>query len=153
MSETLHIAGDVTIKDSGVRQEFQSGAQRDTQEGKGRMDLLPFFALMELAKIYEAGAKKYGNCNWRLGIPLSRFADSALRHLFKYMLGMRDEPHDAQALWNIAGMMETRRLIEMGALPKELDDLPRFDTQENTTAYLQIIAQQVSAFRQKKETP
>ncbi len=29
------------IKDSGERREFQSGAMRDIQEGKGRCDLLP----------------------------------------------------------------------------------------------------------------
>ena len=29
------------IKDSGERREFQSGAVRDIQEGKGRCDLLP----------------------------------------------------------------------------------------------------------------
>ena len=30
------------IKDSGERREFESGAVRDIQEGKGRCDLLPF---------------------------------------------------------------------------------------------------------------
>ena len=29
------------IKDSGARREFESGAVRDIQEGKGRCDLLP----------------------------------------------------------------------------------------------------------------
>ena len=29
------------IKDSGERREFDTGAVRDIQEGKGRMDLLP----------------------------------------------------------------------------------------------------------------
>jgi hypothetical protein len=37
------------IKDSGNRREFESGAVRDIQEGKGRCDLLP---LSVLAKIY-----------------------------------------------------------------------------------------------------
>lgn len=31
----------MTIKDSGERREFESGAVRDIQEGKGRCDLLP----------------------------------------------------------------------------------------------------------------
>ena len=30
-----------TIKDSGARREFESGAVRDIQEGKGRCDLMP----------------------------------------------------------------------------------------------------------------
>lgn len=37
------------IQDSGTRREFESGAVRDIQEGKGRCDLLP---LKEIAKIY-----------------------------------------------------------------------------------------------------
>ena len=36
------------IKDSGSRTEFESGAVRDIQKGKGRCDLLPFEVLMRL---------------------------------------------------------------------------------------------------------
>ena len=36
------------IKDSGTRREFETGAVRDIQEGKGRCDLLPLDAVSEL---------------------------------------------------------------------------------------------------------
>lgn len=36
------------IKDSGARREFESGAVRDIQEGKGRMDLVPLDVMSEL---------------------------------------------------------------------------------------------------------
>lgn len=36
-----------TIKDSGARREFETGAVRDIQEGKGRCDLLPLDAIAE----------------------------------------------------------------------------------------------------------
>lgn len=36
------------IKDSGVRREFESGAVRDIQEGKGRCDLLPMNVMHSL---------------------------------------------------------------------------------------------------------
>jgi len=114
----------MTIKDSGQRSEFTTGAHRDCQEGKGRMDLLPFWALMEVSKIYEEGAKKYRANNWRRGIPLSRYADSGMRHLAKWMAGWRDEPHLAQATWNFLCLMETQELIRQGLLPEELNDLP-----------------------------
>lgn len=39
-----------TLKDSGERRQFESGAVRDIQEGKGRCDLLP---LKELARMYD----------------------------------------------------------------------------------------------------
>lgn len=112
------------IKDSGQRSEFSTGAHRDCQEGKGRMDLLPFRALIELAKVYEEGAKKYDDNNWRKGIPLSRYVDSATRHLAKWMIGWRDEPHLAQCAWNIMSLIETIGMIEEGLLPAELNDLP-----------------------------
>lgn len=52
----------MTIKDSGNRTEFESGAVRDVQEGKGRCDLLPLgvvAALMEgsYARIFGTIAK------------------------------------------------------------------------------------------------
>jgi hypothetical protein len=112
------------LKDSGSRTEFGTGAVRDAQEGKGRMDLLPVRALINVAKVFEAGAKKYAARNWERGIPLSRYADSAIRHFMKYLRGDRDEPHDAMAAWNILCLIETRMRIEEGLLNPELNDLP-----------------------------
>ena len=112
------------IEDSGQRTNFDTGAQRDCQEGKGRMDLLPYRALMEVSKIYEEGAKKYDAHNWRKGIPLSRYLDSGLRHLSKWAAGMRDEPHLEQAAWNILSLIETQILIKEGCLPESLNNLP-----------------------------
>ncbi|HUS51203.1 MAG TPA: dATP/dGTP diphosphohydrolase domain-containing protein, partial [Candidatus Paceibacterota bacterium] len=68
------------VKDSGKRQDFDTGSRRDTRDGKGRYDLLPVRAIKRLAKHYENGAKKYGDRNWEKGQPLSRYLDSALRH-------------------------------------------------------------------------
>lgn len=112
------------IKDSGNRREFGTGGHRDCAEGKGRMDLLPFRALMELSKVFEYGAKKYDDNNWRKGLPLSCYVDSASRHLAKWMIGWRDEPHLAQAAWNIMCLIETQAMIEEGLLPADLNDLP-----------------------------
>jgi hypothetical protein len=112
------------IKDSGTRAEFGTGAVRDAQEGKGRMDLLPVRALIEVAKVLEGGAKKYAARNWEKGIPLSRYADSALRHFMKYLRGDRDEPHDSMAAWNVLCLIETRMRIEEGLLDPALNDLP-----------------------------
>ena len=73
------------IKDSGERKAFESGAVRDIQAGKGRMDLLPACALIRLSKHYEEGAKKYEERNWEKGIPIHSYIDSALRHLMNYL--------------------------------------------------------------------
>ena len=89
------------IKDSGTRREFNTGAVRDMAEGKGRMDLLPWSAIIEVAKHCENGAKKYGEHNVDKGIPTHSLCDSAARHLAKYFEGWDDEPHLLAAAWNL----------------------------------------------------
>jgi hypothetical protein len=77
-----------------------------------------------VARQLEEGAKKYNERNWEKGQPLSRYMDSALRHLFKHLEGFRDERHDVAAAWNILAMIETKNKIDKGLLPKQLNDLP-----------------------------
>ena len=89
------------IKDSGDRTEFETGAKRDMHAGKGRMDLLPWYGIMEVSKHCEEGALKYGEHNVDKGIPLHSLLDSAARHLAKYMVGMDDEDHLRAACWNL----------------------------------------------------
>jgi hypothetical protein len=101
------VEGVSTILDSGDRTQFKSGAVRDMHEGKGRCDLLPMCVLLRLARHYEAGAIKYSDRNWEKGIPAHSFADSALRHIFKYMDGQKDEDHLIAAIWNLAGLAWT----------------------------------------------
>ena len=148
------------ILDSGNRREFETGAVRDIQEGKGRCDLLPLdvisriykddmvygnevsilmrdinryirlgdlwylenaiknaihmlfqgdvnYAMLELSKHFEEGAKKYGERNWEKGIPTHCYVDSALRHLFKHLGVQKDERHDIACLWNLMCCMWT----------------------------------------------
>lgn len=94
------------IKDSGSRREFSTGAVRDIQTGKGRMDLLPWAAIMEVSKHCETGAIKYGEHNVDKGMPVHSFMDSGMRHLAKHMDGWDDEPHLLAAAWNILWAIE-----------------------------------------------
>jgi len=148
MAESANIEISV-IKDSGNRREFESGAVRDMQEGKGRCDLMPlevigtwlkddilnciaqfkvhgttiylygamnYFSekaygaaygnskattILEVAKHFEEGAKKYGENNWQKGIPPKCYIDSAVRHYLKWLRGDKDEPHDRAFVWNL----------------------------------------------------
>lgn len=99
--------GRYEIFDSGERREFETGAKRDMQTGKGRFDLMPWTALMEIAKHCENGALKYGEHNVDKGIPLHSFVDSAFRHLAKYNEGWEDEPHLIAAAWNLLWAIQT----------------------------------------------
>lgn len=96
------------IKDSGERTEFETGAKRDMHAGKGRMDLLPWYGIMEVSKHCEEGALKYGEHNVDKGIPLHSLLDSASRHLAKYMVGMDDEDHLRAACWNLLWALNQR---------------------------------------------
>ena len=93
------------------------------------MDLLPVRALIEVAKVFEAGANKYASRNWEKGINLSRYMDSGLRHAFKWLRGDRDEPHLAMAIWNFMCLQDTQQRIAEGLLPMSLNDLPCNDIQ------------------------
>jgi len=119
------------VKDSGKRQEFNTGSVRDTQEGKGRFDLISPIALKRLAQHFENGAVKYGDRNWELGQPLSRYLDSLIRHAYCYLEGKRDEDHATAIAWNAMALVHTEEMIERGLLPKELNNLPDY-TREKT---------------------
>ena len=157
------------IIDSGNRTEFETGAVRDIQQGKGRFDLMPLdimsevfaveFAdefeegsiadvlksiadfkrtgnkrwlciaivhysqavhvdlpklMLDVAKHFENGALKYGEHNWEKGIPISRYIDSALRHLMKDLAGKTDEDHAAAFIWNcMCAAWTMENLLEM----------------------------------------
>lgn len=57
--------------------------------------------ILDTAKHFEEGAKKYGENNWQKGLPVNCYADSALRHYYKWRRGDKDENHDRAFVWNI----------------------------------------------------
>lgn len=108
-----------TIKDSGNRTELGStGFVRDIQDDKGRMDLLPWYAIMDLSRHCEAGAIKYGERNIDKGAPLHSLLSSGGRHLAKYIQGEQDEDHLVAACWNLMWALQQR------TTHPELNNLP-----------------------------
>jgi hypothetical protein len=98
-------------KDSGEREEYDSGMVRDTQEGKPRFDLLlplgvPYSDqfLTRVAGLLARGASKYSERNWELAEgpgELARFKSSALRHLMQWLNDESDEDHAAAVVFNL----------------------------------------------------
>jgi len=141
---------------------FESGAVRDIQEGKGRVDLVPLDVVcdlfsrcseddfvrfsnykelalienfkrtgdtsylyqtlmnfcrglyispvtmvLEVSKHFEDSLSKYKENNWKLGIPVNSFINSASRHYLKWLHGDTDEPHDRAFVWNIMCCIST----------------------------------------------
>ena len=188
------------IKDSGKRQNFDTGSKRDTDEGKGNPHLIAgetfirvkdyrktkgsayerkdfknkctkyrvssaiedclwnytklvesrednlwyiyeaidltcilialdedkdyYSAYTRLAIHYQNGAKKYDANNWRLGQPVSRYFDSANRHLWKLLAGYKDEDHYAALLWNLVAIVQTKIDVDRKILPESLNNYP-----------------------------
>lgn len=75
--------------------------------------------ILEVSKHFEEGAKKYAPDNWKKGIPISSYINSAIRHLLKWRDGWDDERHDRAFAWNLICAIWT-----MKHMP-EMDDLPR----------------------------
>jgi len=72
-----HSTQDMT--DTSNNRQFDSGAQRDTGDGKLCMSLVPIKELERVMERYRSGGAKYGDNNWTKGMPLSVYYDSGLR--------------------------------------------------------------------------
>ena len=104
-----------------MNREFNTGAHRDTGDGKLRMSLIPHDELNRVLKRYLDGAEKYGASNWKKGMPLSVYYDSAQRHLFKWWRGDTDEDHAAAVVWNMLGAMWTEQNLK-----ENMDDRDKY---------------------------
>lgn len=107
------------VKDSGKREQFDSGMQRDTQQGKTLYHLVlkgPMFK--RWAAQLTKGAQKYDENNWMKAqgaAELERFRASAMRHFIQWMDGDRDEDHAAALFFNINGVEYVReRMLSAG---------------------------------------
>lgn len=117
---------DFITKDSGERRQFDTGAQRDISTDKGRYDLISPIMIERLAKLLQRGAIKYTERNWEKGMPLSVYMDSAMRHLFKFLEGHRDEDHLIAAIWNLQALLHIEEMVKRGILSEDLLDLPTY---------------------------
>lgn len=126
------------VVDSANKTSFDGGSVRDSQEGKGRYDLIPTGPIHRLAQHYENGAIKYAPRNWEKGQPLSQYYNSAIRHLMALRDADLSEDHAAAALWNIVAIMHHIDAMIDGKLPVELDDFGILDKIKEQETYAQI---------------
>lgn len=74
-------------------------------QGKVRLDLIPFDALDEIAKALEFGAKKYSEGNWEGGFEWRRLIGAALRHTTSWARGQDKDPESGVSHLAHAGAM------------------------------------------------
>ena len=113
-----------TLLDSGERVDFTTGSVRDTDEGKPRYDLISPVGLKRVALLMAKGAEKYGERNWELGQPTSRFYASMFRHMMAWVDGERTEDHLAAVVFNAMGIMHMEEKVDEGLLSPDLIDFP-----------------------------
>ena len=98
---------DYVVKDSGKREEFESGMVRDTATGKTDYLLVRDGPMYERwAEHLRKGAEKYAKRNWMQAngaAELERFRESAVRHMEAWLRGETDEDHAAAVFFNING--------------------------------------------------
>lgn len=56
--------------------------------GKSRVDLIPYEMDEEIGKVLLFGVEKYGEANWAQGIDYTKLIASAKRHLGKFQAGI-----------------------------------------------------------------
>ena len=88
--------------DESELHRFESGAVRSTDADHARYDLIPIAAMEAMATTLKQGAEKYGEHNWKLGIPVSDLWNHLLQHAFKWISGDRSENHIGHLLCNAA---------------------------------------------------
>lgn len=125
--KTIIASNHLPLPDTGARTNFETGAVRDASVGKGIPSSIPPCFIRGVAQRFEDGARKYSKDNWLKGIPYSRFVDAIFRHTMAAAEGKTDESHLAAVGWNVAAWMETERRVNLGILPKELNDLAYYN--------------------------
>ncbi len=93
---------------------------KKNDEGKIRVDLVHPFFIIQIAKVMEHGAAKYGEWDWANGHKWSRLYAATLRHLYAWFCNEDLDPesglpHLAHAAANIYMLLGT-------AHKKDLDD-------------------------------
>jgi hypothetical protein len=101
----LSIADAFTVKDSGKREQYESGMVRDVTEGKTNWSLVADGPMLKRwATHLSKGALKYSPRNWMKagGVgEYERARESAFRHFMQWFYGATDEDHAAAVMFNI----------------------------------------------------
>ncbi len=93
------------VKGSAV--EYSSGAVRSSDAESLRYDLITPIGLAAVAAACAEGARKYDDFNWEKGMPANDLLNHALRHIYMFLSGNRDEDHLGHAAWNVMGAIHS----------------------------------------------
>jgi len=92
---------------------FKTGAVRDDDNGKeSYVETISWTALKRYAQYMTSKKAKYGQGNFKKGIPIESYEESMVRHMQKYIANKyeggnceKDEDHLAAIVFNALGIM------------------------------------------------
>ncbi|KKN58736.1 hypothetical protein LCGC14_0549140 [marine sediment metagenome] len=116
------VSREEAMRHGNEKTEFETGAHRDTDEGKGKPSLISPVLIHRLGVLLSKGAKHYGADNWTKGMPFRRTLDSIVRHTFLELAGDTAEDHAAAIAFGAMCLMHFQEGIKSGSLPASLDD-------------------------------
>lgn len=71
---------------------MKTGAALRYNEGKPQFSMVDLTCFTDCARVLEFGAVKYGQDNWRKGMPIGKLLDSLLRHVAAIQRGEEVDP-------------------------------------------------------------
>ena len=100
---------------------------RNDDSGKLRYDLVPVEAQREVVTVLTFGAKKYGDNNWKITEPKSRYMAATFRHIEAYRGGETQDQesgihHLAHAICSLVFMLQMDIEKQFNPDPHGLDD-------------------------------
>jgi hypothetical protein len=90
---------------NSTMREFETGAVRDSNEGKPLIHTLLGYTRQRFGYHMAKNASKYGAMNFLKGIPSEALLESIDRHLAAYMEGDRSEDHLSSLLFGVNALM------------------------------------------------
>lgn len=102
-------------------EKFNTGAVRDSQEGKeDYIESISWLTMRRYAFYMKDNENKYGRGNWKKGIPVESYERSLLRHIQKYLANKYDnadlepnEDHLSAALFNLQGLIHEQERLKI----------------------------------------
>ena len=122
-------------------------------DNKLRLDLIPWEAELELARVYTMGAIKYDDNNWRKGMAYSKCMGALRRHLLLWQSGQAVDPetgchHLAQVAWNALTLM-VYELRGVGKDDRVKGDVNSDFTWKDNKLNIGLAAKAMAALREK----
>lgn len=128
----------------GKTVEYMTGAVRSSDAEEYRYDLISPVGLKAVARACAEGATKYNDYNWERGMPVNDLLNHAIRHLYEYLSGDRQEDHLGHAAWNVLGAIHSVELwpeLNRGALREEGCKPPAKESEDGRTESMHVHGQ------------